>query len=375
MRCIATSHQYTYARLASPTKKATGFTETSLRGHQNDVLRWLLSHSHSRHAGLPSCPARHEKGGTPMVRFQPYRRAFTLIELLVVIAIIATLIALLVPAVQKAREAAARTECLNNLKQIALALHGYHDNHHVLPPGGMTVPNAGSTSEAGLAFQALILPFMEQVGLSVQFEPNKGYRQSPNIELSNVRVPCYTCPSSGCPKSINAADRSGSSPLGGSYTLPDFAWTVHYYGVAGPKNGTLYQGDFFTSGDGGSATQGVLFRDSKVKLRQITDGTSNTLMVGETSFNANEPGYRTWIRGCNGSQATCASIRNVTFPINSNPFTGSARFNDISFGSEHTGVTNFATADGAVHSLRNNIDFNNYQRLATRNGNETVTLD
>jgi prepilin-type processing-associated H-X9-DG protein len=163
--------------------------------------------------------------------------------------------------------------------------------------------------------------------------------------------------------------------LGGSYTLPDFAWTVHYYGNPGPKNGTLYKGEFLTSGDGGSAQQGVLYRDSKVKLTQVTDGTSNTLMVGETSFNANAPGYRTWIRGCNSSQATCASIHNVTFPLNSNPFTGGARFNDISFGSEHPGSTNFAYADGTVRPISNSMDFNNYQRLGTRDGDETVTIE
>src|SRR5438552_8607521 len=96
------------------------------------------------------------------------RRAFTLIELLVVIAIIAILIALLVPAVQKVREAAARTQCINNIKQIGLALHAYHDVKKKLPPGGMTVPNAGATTEAGLSFHVLILPYIDQGNLSVQ---------------------------------------------------------------------------------------------------------------------------------------------------------------------------------------------------------------
>src|SRR5258708_4421292 len=123
------------------------------------------------------------------------RSAFTLIELLVVIAIIAILIALLVPAVQKVREAAARTQCINNIKQINLALHNYHDNYKKLPPGGATVPGAGTTNEAGLSFHVFILPFIEQSNLYVQFDPTKGFRQAPNVQLSNTPVTAYLCPS------------------------------------------------------------------------------------------------------------------------------------------------------------------------------------
>ena len=302
------------------------------------------------------------------------RSAFTLIELLVVIAIIAILIALLVPAVQKVREAAARTQCINNIKQINLALHNYHDNYKKLPPGGATVPGAGTTTEAGLSFHVFILPFIEQSNLYVQFDPNKGFRQAPNVQLSNMPITVYLCPSGNIKKSANAAELSGTSPLGGSFTLPDNPYTTHYYGVPGPKNGTIYEIEGAGTTNGGIAKTGVLFRDSAIKLVMITDGTSNTLMVGETSFNANEPGYRNWIRGCN-SDATCASIHNVTYPISSNPFAGSTQFMDISYGSEHAGGANFGMADGTVRFLSKSIDFNNYQRLATRNGGEAVTLD
>src|SRR5262249_60739242 len=119
-----------------------------------------------------------------------------------------------------------------------------------------------------------------------------------------------------------ASERVAPAPAGGpSTTLAEDPWTVHYLGIAGPKNGTLYQFELPNSANGGCALQGILYRDSKVKLTDITDGTSNTLMVGEQSFDANSIGYRTYIRGCNSStNVACASTRNVTHPLNSTPY-------------------------------------------------------
>lgn len=315
-----------------------------------------------------------------MVRASHRSRGFTLIELLVVIAIIAILIGLLVPAVQKVREAAARTQCQNNLKQIGLALHNYHDTMGSLPPGGVSkiIRPTAPSSEAGVSFQVLILPYIEQGNLLVKFDLTLGFRSRINYPLSNIRVPIYQCPSSSFAKSNLAAELTVNDPGGtGTTTLPDFPYVCHYIGVAGPKNGTRYAVDLPNSTNGGLARQGILYRDSTIRLTDIYDGTSNTFMVGELSFNANNLGYRTYIRGCNSDAGNpaCGSTRNVTYPLNSRPYNNVSGFNDISFGSQHTNGANFLLGDGSVRWVANSIDFLLYQALASRDGGEVANLN
>jgi prepilin-type N-terminal cleavage/methylation domain-containing protein/prepilin-type processing-associated H-X9-DG protein len=304
---------------------------------------------------------------------QTTRAGFTLIELLVVIAIIAVLIGLLLPAVQKVREAANRMKCANNLKQIGLALHLYHGNEGAFPPGA-TVSN-------NLSWHVYVLPYLEQDALYGQIDKGPGpFNGGPNQEgpaknvLALNRLAVYLCPSA----TEEHATHPSSTLLDGRRT-----YAKHYFGVMGPKGtnpaGGTYQFDPNASGQGGFALQGVLGRDSRVRLGDITDGASNTLLAGEIS----QPGGdgASWVRGiafgttvaaANGMSAS----KNVNYGINILLTPQSAnQFNDISFSSYHPGGAQFVLADGSVRFVAEGINSSVYKAAASRDGGESLGLD
>ncbi|MDY0168939.1 MAG: DUF1559 domain-containing protein [Thermoguttaceae bacterium] len=301
---------------------------------------------------------------------------FTLVELLVVIAIIGILIALLLPAVQAAREAARRMQCSNNLKQIGLALHNYHSAHKSFPPGGLAVNQLG--------YLVFLLPYIEQKPLYDQFDFNAGRYTLSSGQTSNgraehgqVAISTYLCPS--CPELYSNLSAGGSTF---SERLPPTsagqdAYATHYQGVMGPVgtnpvNGTAYtvlnRGNDF----GGQAQQGILFDNRSVRFRDITDGTSNTFAVGEISWKGYKR-FRSWIRGpsSTGNEAH-GSCKNVAYPINPGATLG--RFNDAGFGSQHPGGTQFLLADGSTHFVSESINFDVYLSTASRDGGEPDTF-
>jgi prepilin-type N-terminal cleavage/methylation domain-containing protein/prepilin-type processing-associated H-X9-DG protein len=318
------------------------------------------------------------------------RSGFTLIELLVVIAIIAILIALLLPAVQQAREAARRTECKNKMKQLGLALHNFHDVQRHFPAGAQEnvykQPRTNNSFIKGTSWLVFILPFMEQQNVYKQYNFAVSYTDEVNNRVGNILIGAYQCPSGPETRSNNGAERTND----GTYNH-----STHYYGVMGPSkranpskvtwNGTTYSyvvGNPTTNG--AYATDGVLgqYKDQSgsvttghyVRLADVTDGTTNTLMVGELSMHI--PGgkanhYRSWVRGNNGGSGT---TKNVTYPINSTFYSNSNNFNDISFGSNHPGGCQFTMADGSVQFLNESINMNLYMGLASVKSGELANL-
>ncbi len=308
---------------------------------------------------------------------RPTCHGFTLVELLVVITIIGILISLLLPAVQAAREAARRAQCLNNLKQVALALHNYHTSHNSLPPGGL--------SDNNLSFVVMLLPYLEQKALYDRFDFSAGeYRIQPpgsstptngKIEHSLARLSMLLCPSCREEHSNLAAGGTNFTECAPPTSDGEIPYTTHYVGIMGPVGtnpvtGNDYGHDGATS-YGGHATEGVLLKNECVRLDDVKDGTSNTFALGEISWNDYQK-FRTWIRGSTLSGGAMGSCKNVREPINSGSSYGA--FNDGAFGSEHPGGTNFAMCDGSVAFVSENIDHAVYLATASRDGKEVETV-
>lgn len=288
-------------------------------------------------------------------------RGFTLIELLVVIAIIAVLIALLLPAVQQAREAARRSQCQNNLKQIGLALHNYYDTYNSLPPGQLhKVGNQAAVAIAAFGWHTLILPQLElgslynamQVG---SLDLDTVLRTPALQDLPKTNINVYRCPSDTAPalNSKREYDTPHSAVFGGQ---PVHLGTANYVAVSGtrwstPQDWIVNQID----------PHGTFWGDSNTKFEQITDGLSNTFVIGERNWRygwaANWPGQRNYTgTGIWGSRQNLSildiKINDPVLQPNGNPA------NSRSFSSEHTGGAQFLFGDGRVVFLSDNIDFN-----------------
>jgi len=338
-------------------------------------------------------------------RFSLFRRSsqrgFTLVELLVVIAIIGVLVALLLPAVQAAREAARRMSCGNNLKQFGLALQNFHDTYGSFPVG-MT-----NDDTSCLGWGTYVQPFMEgtnlyngisgnitAAGASMIFAsgPHPNFDVAPwtvhrvstavHDPYTKTSVPGFLCPS-------NALGKVDNNGYGAS----------HYVGNAGSTTHTTYKWGCSGSGMKGDAQTGVLLFDNDnnaswtVTMAAVSDGTSNTIMVGEVGKSTNVyPGKNTngnfplWAGGnndggCNsnlmGSHMRVADgtyfINRITLPLGAGNG-GDSDPSDLCFGSFHPGGAQFVFVDGSVHFIQQNIASVQLERLANRMDGQPVTL-
>ncbi len=256
------------------------------------------------------------------------RPGFTLVELLVVIAIIGILVALLLPAVQLVREAARRTTCANNLRQIGIALNSYHSSHGKFPIGAVEWRPGNDMSKRQLAWSAFLLPQLEQNNVYERLDLNLAFDHPFNADAAKTILPVFICPSSL--RGAETVNGRGPSDYGGIFGER----------ISGPNN----------------PPKGCMLLDVAVKIRDIRDGTSNTLVVAEDSRSPDAQ----WISGRN--------IFDQAFAINQAPVFE----NDIR--SEHPSGANGVCCDGSVHFLAESMDLNVLAAICTRAGGEVDGL-
>ncbi len=344
---------------------------------------------------------------------------FTLVELLVVIAIIGVLVALLLPAVQAAREAARRMSCQNNVKNIGLACLNYESSKSVMPPSSLSAARSGNN---GLSWPVMVLPYVEQGSLSqdianriqaIKEGAGAGDADAYGLgeAINELRLDLYSCPSDS-----NAIDNLSETTirLATNYSAIAGSFISRFnLQFGGAPSCAQNSGDNCVgSAASGINTDGIMYPGSNVALRQVTDGTSNTFLVGERTYQ-----LRAWTAGNYHSDNFCrgkpippctiplghtplgslsSSSKNIDdrFPVNGNLNVigyydshsnsrgdlpempnGAPRgmsFNNMLFASYHTGGANFVYTDGSVHFISDAVNSITYLALASRNGEEII---
>jgi prepilin-type N-terminal cleavage/methylation domain-containing protein len=332
------------------------------------------------------------------MHFPPRRRpAFTLVELLVVIAIIGILVGLLLPAVQAAREAARRMQCSNNVKQIGIAFHNYHDTTRCFPinyamRGLNGFPNTGpGIANSGRSWLQMILPYIEQgplynnIDFTVGLQPKTSAPTTPvgrNRLVAQTVIATFLCPSDDSNDGGKLPSRSDlnetTAPAdvwavtcyiacaGSNWNAGVFAWTNSgATGVGGKNSG---QSDGLNYGNGVICSNQTNV-NSPTRMRDVTDGTSNTFIVGEAM-----PGWSqwNWWYNPNAVTATCAIPLNRVLKVAKNIGDWP---NNYAFASRHVGGGQFAMGDGSVRFVSDNIDTISYRAFATISSGEVVSSE
>lgn len=309
---------------------------------------------------------------------------FTLVELLVVIAIIGVLVSLLLPAIQAARGAARRTQCQNNLRQLALAAQNYHSAHKSFPIGSETPVTAGSEKKhiSRMSHVARLLPFMEQQAIYDKIDFKRQWEDGYHMEVRRQRIAGLICPETD--PVVDWWYGPGGEPDYHGEPGNTVEYPTHYFGVMGAKGQNTNQTpsteypwaphDLFRRDYGGWATNGILLRDEVVGMNGITDGSSNTFLFGEMAWERNS--YESWLGGLSAYLSGSLVIKNIAYPLNSVYFgspIGQKDFNSTSFASQHAGRgVHFAMADASCRYVSENIELRLLQALASRDQGETI---
>ncbi len=291
-----------------------------------------------------------------------FRSGFTLIELLVVIAIIAVLIALLLPAVQQAREAARRSQCINNLKQLGLALHTYHDSMNAFPPGWIGVqggiPNMQGPS--GFAWGSHILPYIDQTPLYNQVNFNVSCTDPNNAVARQAVISVFRCPTDPSTSTWGIPEEGNPTTI--LATLP----TANYVGSFGTQGfEDICENPPFPAAQ--CTSDGMFFHNSSTRMRDVVDGTSNTVFLGEHRTNTALDWHSTWVGVVPNGEEAIARVLAVSDHTPNHP---ALHIDD--FSSWHTGGVHLLFGDGRVRFITQNIDTNVFKAMASRMGGEIM---